>query len=342
MPCSEIGQTNLNKKFTVQAAYSLGATFLEWSTYFLSGQNKYFNTKHENWITLTDNPITAESAHGHDKNHPSGLDAVLTTIQRIEQESTGMFSFYPYCHEYNYWAEHLGYSLDSLNNDQWQQIYQLQLEELTEIAAACCHANYFPIYLHADEDCQPYILQSRTQPLWLKEIAVFNLGDNDIYAKYKHIKTQWDLREQLALDIRPFEKPVLINYIDRTQPHLYINAWELWYNGYNILLGVLDALNLRLDHSRVESWLRIYQSWQSIQLSRSMPLRTIATIVDAIVNNHYYPLPQLNLIQEAIILHCLLYQHNLNLRNWQLTTFPNNTQLLYQLLEPNHHFRTTS
>jgi hypothetical protein len=59
-------------------------------------------------------------------------------------------------------------------------------------------------------------------------------------------------------------------------------------------------------------------------------------IVDSVVNNWYYQI-DLTFEQEVVIQHCLIYQHNLNLKTWELTKFPSNTQDLHKLLEPNIH-----
>ena len=57
----------------------------------------------------------------------------------------------------------------------------------------------------------------------------------------------------------------------------------------------------------------------------------------AIVDNFYYDIGEykLNIAQEAAIQHVMLYKYNLNFKIWQLEKFPNNTQDLHKLLEPN-------
>ena len=45
----------------------------------------------------------------------------------------------------------------------------------------------------------------------------------------------------------------------------------------------------------------------------------------------------MDLWQEAIVQHILIYKYNLNLKNWQLKKFPDNTQDLHKLLETNIH-----
>jgi hypothetical protein len=59
-------------------------------------------------------------------------------------------------------------------------------------------------------------------------------------------------------------------------------------------------------------------------------------IVESIVNNWSYPI-DLTFDQEIVIQHCLIYHYGLNLKTWQLEKFPNNTQDLHKLLEPNIH-----
>ena len=58
--------------------------------------------------------------------------------------------------------------------------------------------------------------------------------------------------------------------------------------------------------------------------------------MDAIVNNWHYEI-DLTFEQEVIVQHCLIYQHGLNLKTWQLEQFPRNTRDLHRLLEPNTH-----
>jgi len=63
----------------------------------------------------------------------------------------------------------------------------------------------------------------------------------------------------------------------------------------------------------------------------------LPAIVNAIVHNHYYLIPPMTLVYEAAVQHCLIYQHGLNLKTWNLQQFPSNAQDLHKLLEPNFH-----
>jgi hypothetical protein len=53
----------------------------------------------------------------------------------------------------------------------------------------------------------------------------------------------------------------------------------------------------------------------------------------------YYDISDYNFefYQEAIIQHIMIYKYGMNFKLWQLEKFPDNTQDLHKLLEPNIH-----
>jgi hypothetical protein len=180
-------------------------------------------------------------------------------------------------------------------------------------------------------DHQPYNsvreLKQHRQELFFKDSidSWTDLGLTDI----------WDQREQQALDSRPFYYQEL--YLkNMTYPHLWINCQELWYRGEQAVQKMLNYLSLEMVSERLAAWRPIYAKWQTKQLNLLSFCYNYQHIVDSIVNNWYYEI-DLTFDQEVVIQHCLIYQHNLNLKTWKLSKFPNNTQDLHKLLEPNTH-----
>jgi hypothetical protein len=98
----------------------------------------------------------------------------------------------------------------------------------------------------------------------------------------------------------------------------------------------LAHLKFDLDTSKLESWQQIYKKWQQPQLDSLEFMFNCQRIVNSIVNNHWLEI-DLTFEQEVVIQHCLIYHHGLNLKTWMLEKFPNNTQELHKLLEPNIH-----
>ena len=98
----------------------------------------------------------------------------------------------------------------------------------------------------------------------------------------------------------------------------------------------MNWVELPIDNDRYNQWVPIYEDWQQIQMNSLRFQYNYKHIVDCVVNNWSYNI-DLTFDQEVVIQHLLIYQHNLNLKTWQLKKFPGNTKDLHLLLEPNIH-----
>ena len=110
----------------------------------------------------------------------------------------------------------------------------------------------------------------------------------------------------------------------------------LMLDRYGIMVK-MKFLNIAIDVKVWDHWVDVYHNWQEMQLNILEFNINFDHIMNAIVNNWYYEIGDLTFEQEIIIQHCLIYQHGLNLKTWQLEKFPANAQDLHKLLEPNIH-----
>jgi len=165
------------------------------------------------------------------------------------------------------------------------------------------------------------------QQLWWKAFFTDQPVSNEL----------WDLREHMALNIRPLDQPSLPPISKWDFDHFYIDCLQWWFMGERVIQDCMAWLGFTIDQQRLQSWLGIYQRWQKMLEPNIKFVLDADNIVKAVVNGEYRQLPHLTLFQEAIIQHFLIYRYNLNLRNWQLNYFPDNTQQLHQLLETNIH-----
>ena len=148
------------------------------------------------------------------------------------------------------------------------------------------------------------------------------------------LTNRWDIRERMSLDSRPFNTD--FPDININCQHLWINSLDLWTRTEYTLTKIMKYLELDIMPNRLEKWLPVCKKWQEKQLKILDFAYNYQHIINSIVNNIYYEI-DLTFEQEVVIQHCLIYQHNLNLKTWQLEKFPNNTQELHKLLEPNCH-----
>ena len=334
--------------FCVTSPLSVGCTFLDWSIHFLSGQTDFFNAKH-GLVPLSTNPVTKINAHGHLKNHPGGSKDAQDVIKKLKQQER-LTSIYPGPLQLDRVASQLGIDITTISNNEWSQIRSYQTADYNQILHDVYQSDIKIIFISLDQSAALYLHSTRSFERMVfsdnkaessdeirKEMdSVFFKTSADTWTNL-NLTNIWDLREQRALNIRPFELIVdCAESINLSIPHYWIDSRTWWYDGKNEIVSIMAWLELPIDAERFSAWEQVYNSWQQIQLNILKFQHNCAHIVTCIVNN--WPMDiDLTFDQEVIIQHLLIYQHNLNLRTWKLEKFPNNTQELHKLLEPNIH-----
>jgi len=337
--------------YCITSAQPMGCTFFDWSIHFLSGQTHHYNIHQQQWLALPDDPVQKLNAHGYKKNHPMGF----VNIQKFTESLLSM----PQHQLYSTYSSPLKLVVAAAEKNipisdigipsVRSHIVQYISQDFDQVFEFCNLHNVKLIYIGNHPNIQLYHLEPRA-------LEGRGIVDHQLYTDVNEAKQHsrelffkdsidswtdmgltdiWDQREQQALDSRPFDYQEL--YLkNMTYPHLWINCQELWYNGEQAVHKMLNYLGLDIVSERLAAWKPIYAKWQAKQLKSLSFCYDYQHIVDSIVNNWYHEI-DLTFDQEVVIQHCLIYQHNLNLKTWQLSKFPNNTQDLHKLLEPNTH-----
>lgn len=340
-------------KVCVTSPYSVGCSFVDWSIHFLSGQTRFYSAADRAWIALASNPLTQSNAHGHKKNHPGGLKRTKDYLALFDSVAQGeLFSIYPYPLNSDLVADQLGLlPVKTLDRATLETILHHQTLDYARAIDHCLETNCKVIYVNLHNKNSLYLHAFRsTERLFFSAQTPTSIEEHRSHLDQLFFQDSlqawqdrgltdiWDLRERRALQTRPFE-PLWYDAVpfDKTLPHLWIDSEWLWYDGLRTLEKIMLFCNLEIDSARWPLWVDVYRQWQNLQFKILHFVYDCKHIVDAIVNNWYYEIPDLNFDQEVIIQHCLIYQHGLNLKTWQLEKFPNNTQDLHLLLEPNIH-----
>jgi hypothetical protein len=313
----------------------VGGTFFSWSIYYLRGSNDYFLVEAGQQVSITDNPLTDKNAHNFIPNLPNrnGGDTArdlkklyeivdcLKTINSDSQEVIYMHNLVDH-NETKIGVDYLCNEVDKLIviSDK-----KYPLQRVTNISRGGVWTR--PGHLTNDADeifnffCQRYFADS--YQTW-KELNLTNI---------------WDKREFIALNWDPYHinSIVIEEYVDPAVDHFYLDIME-FYNFDNYIDSVFDYLELSIVPERYQSWQQTYQTWRKKHQSRLLFLWYFDKIIEYTINGYSLDLTRFNLDlqQEAAIQHCLIYQHNLNLKTWQLEKFIN-TKQLHNLLEPNQH-----
>lgn len=329
---------------------SVGCTFLDWSIHFLSGQTDFFKvnlvTDHSDYIPLSLNPLDKTNAHGHKKNHPSGSLKSQSTIKHL-QKQPGLTSFYPFPLHLEQVAKHLGIDINTMTQQQWQSIRDYQVLDYNQLLRESHASGAKIVVVAVDEQIPLYLLTTRSldrmpfEPRAAKssddmkqQIDQVFFSDSTNTWHTLNLTNTWDQRERQALCSRPFDtqKPK----IALPFAHYWLHCQSWWYNGHEEITKIMSWLQLPVIPERSRAWLPIYRDWQQVQINAMQFQHNYKHIVDSVVNNWFYNI-DLTFDQEVVIQHCLIYQHGLNLKTWQLEKFPSNTQDLHKLLEPNIH-----
>lgn len=330
----------INLLFTYHNA---GGHFLDWSIRYVCGQINHDTDgvhqllKHRNW-------------HHHDRIVTRGFDKLKLAVQRFNQESTQEFEnicVRPLAFADTVQGLHGVDLFESSHEQRNEAIAQVQ-QDLGQLLRWAQHQHLVPVIVDYHEPDLYSISYNNRQPADLKEQhlqdqqqrfdQILDFFYCDTRAEFKE-DTVWDRREMLALIWQPDQRwpPELKGHYDQNLAHLYYNTDDLWNNFPAVLQEICVVRELDLLPDRFHTWQEIYQQWREVHDPYFG--RHLDRIIDAIVHNKYVSLHRFNLNfwHEVLIQNQLIRKHNRNLRTWQLEKFPNNTQDLHQLLEPNSH-----
>ena len=326
--------------YAVTSLSSVGCTFLDWSIHFLSNQNHFFNVD-KGLISLTHNPLTEKNAHAHEKNQPANQAKTEEFIDVLKKQSNTLplTSIYPVS------------SAGSLEYTSWDNVEEYLIDEFNKCLLTCKKEGLTTILVGSPTN-NIYNNRIREIPRWFKQTSATEEIFRDLQFKYffdaqqkesawSGLDNTWNKREFIALNWRPLSHPFeKFDLYGRTMNNVdfYIDPNDLWFNGEVILKQVLNLLSLKLDEARLAKWLPIYHEWQKIHIKSLRLDWNLDHIINCIIKGLYFDLTSLDLsiMDEATILHVLIYKHNLNIKGYGVDKFID-TKQLHELLEENIH-----
>lgn len=325
-----------------------GGTFLTWSIYYLSGVNDYYYSLSNNNIKLPTTPITNINAHNFLPNQPNTLDDYVYIFNDIYSHSSknntldiiyshtlttidsGVVSIKDTTHSFNILSDNNIKTLVLSNNK------TISNENLYN----CCYEQRASQISFIDGTS----ITSDTERL--SDYINYYFKNDIHYWKDLNYDNKWELREFLALNMRPFDYKYTtihesVDNVDNFN-YYYINTNQLWLNIEYIIPDIFNYLELSLNNQRFKIWKNVYNQWKQLHTDRITFVWYFDTIIKNIINNVDMDLNRFNLdiIREAAIQHTLLYSYNLNLKSHGINNF-SNTKQIHNLLEPNIYHTLT-
>ena len=286
-----------------------GQSFLDWSLYYLTGRDKFWNMKF-GWQDLLTDPTTGRNAHLHLKNHPKGSYDLLEFLDKAKElDSDQLITVHPF------------------------SSHETGLGEFTAVIQTCLENDVRLIMMRQTKP-YPYFASERNEITDEEELATLRQRIGYADANRKTIRDQMSFR--LINNSNDFIDNV--NYFHtRFDSKLdYVMTDQQWANDTEkVMLEVIDSLKLEIKKDRLESWRVIRNKWkQNYGRLIDWYEKDLAKVVDAILQGKDLDLDPygITLAKEIVIMAHLLNNHKKRL--WLPdNNFPKNTKILNGFLK---------
>jgi hypothetical protein len=302
----------------------IGGTFFSWSLYYLTGHNNYYHTRSGSIKPLPSNPLTKlNNAHAFDPNRYNTPEQVRNITIPPDQTRLDVI--------YHHTASTVDFTSDQIRDT----ITHLMSMTDKNIIVTNKNVRFFRLTQASrsqDKTSNEAIGNEFIQRWFGKSYKQWNQTTD--------MSASWNLREFMALNLHPdttFER--ITDYItsyDHTVYHIDMN--HVWHALDDVMHDVISWLGWKVDNERFADWLKVYRTWRNNTMQKYKFHWYFDEIIDAILENNYINLKRfdLDIVQESMIQHKLIYKYDLNLAAYGVSQF-DNTQQLHSLLEANIH-----
>lgn len=301
----------------------VGGTFLAWSWHWLKGDDQYYHVESDIHVKVFADPLTKKNSHKFLPNQPLSLDSFNKIFANINKQ---------HIYFHNFKDNATSQAIERIKTSDYKTVVVTKGEEYALYSCS----------LAARSTLSPSLLNPRQRLFDDKEILLDKLkffsGNDYDYWTQQNLTNIWDLREFIALTLRPLENNTIKNCHQFDFEYFNLPAIDVWKSLDKKIVQWFDYCEVAVDQTRLESWLQVYRQWQQLHIERINFCENFETIINGILTNQDIDLAQfgLDIVRESAIQHALIYRHNLNFKTWQLEKFEN-TKQLHNLLEPNIH-----
>jgi len=317
----------MNKKiFSItNDQFNLGNVFLIWSVHYLSGGDDYYDVRIQAKRSIPDNPLLKGiTAHKMKPNFVRTIDSFLDVIDQI-----------PNAHTLN----HIKFNITARSLEQHHKTnHELQILSSSKgikcINMTCVHDQHLVGFLRHD----------REQPQWQKDMDTVSEHCEHYWPHFfdnasifqDRLKTWHDIRENIAFNIRlnDFWQHLPLRTDMELVYHCQYNNWVK--DGLREIKKVIKFLGLECREDRVDKWCEIHAVWRQSHIPYLDFCNDLHRIIECVVKKRSMDLTKykLDVLKEAVILHLLMFKHNLNLK-MPVDHLPGDTRLIFSLLEEN-------
>ena len=306
--------------------FNLGPTFLIWSVHYVTGNDYYYDIRTNTKKNIPSNPLgKGTTAHKMSPTYCRSYESFSELSAKLSKDSEmNHIKFVPKVDTLEQYHT-INRKIRTLSKNHKVKVINISLKNLQHLIGFLRHD-----YEKADWQKDIAMVKSHCRHYWPH---FFN--NKNIF--HGRLNIWHDIREQIAFNLRPddFWK----NFGDRkaTENVYDLSFEELLKDGQAKLLDIIKFIGCEPKANRIDIWSQIHKTWSSNLEHYVDFCNDLDTIVDAIVTNKNMDIKKykMDVLKEGVVLHYLMFRHNLNFQK-DLDQFPNNTKKIFDLLGKNH------
>lgn len=295
-----------------------------WSIYFITGQKEWYSIQKDQILLTPPNPLKKGTAHKMDSNTTYSMGNLKALIEKlIKTQKMGHVRFFPKATSLAEY-DHGNKKFHELAEFHGVKVIDVTTQGLQGLLAFLRHRYEDLTWQHNIDKVKKHCLS-----IWP------SFFDNPkIFAD--RLNTWHDLRENIAFHIRPHEHPQsLRQVIDRK--NVYTCQIKNWlFDPKFEIIKILNFLGFEYTTMMIDRWLSIHDKWSANLKHYIKFCDDIDLILFNIINRNSMSLKEykMDVLKEAVLLHFLMYKHNLNLKT-KIDKFPDNTNDITNLISVN-------
>ena len=316
----------MNKKiFAVTSdQFNLGTTFVIWSIHHLNGQTKFFSLENNQISVIPSDPLLRGTAHHMEPNEIKSIaDIEETMTQMIAHDGLNHFRFVP---------KEPSLDLYFLQSNKFQKKMNERSIKVINVGCKKLQALIgFLRYNKADLTWQNDIDKVKKHciqywPNFMDKPEIFP----------DRLQTWHDIRENIAFNIRPYDHWAQWERKVEQEKNVYDCDFKSFlFDPAKEMSRILDFLGIK-HSNRFTEWLKVHDKWLENIAHYINFIDDIDEIIYNIVNKQDMEISKykMTVLKEGVLLHFLMFKHDLNLKT-RVETLPGNTKDISYLLGKN-------
>ena len=311
--------------FTVTTdQFNLGIAFLIWSIHNITGNKQYYDFKTGKTKDIPEDPLHNGTAHKMNPNSCGTLESFRSILNMPQTNATiNHIKFIPKANSIIEYHE-INRRLKQLSTEKSIKVINITCQRLQHLIGFLRFDTE-----HSNWQSDMEMVKSHCQRYWPR------FFDNAQIFKDK-LNTWHDIREGIAFNIRPYDFWTHYENKDHDKMIYTYQVEDMIRSGKSEMIKILDFLGLDYKKEDVDNWCKIHDIWKENLEHHIEFCNDIDSIVKGIIKNRQMDLTKykLDVLKEAVLLHFLMFKHDLNL-NTNIDKLPLDTKEIYKLLGKN-------